>query len=477
MNGSQEPLLPSARTLPLATAARTFYIIETIHGMAYATFLSLAGVVWNVLLEGNAREMFLLLAVFASLEIVLDVPTGLLADVRGRRRAVAYCGLCWLLCFVVYAFLVGSHHPAAFDREKAASPHFGMFLCLVGAQILAALGGTFYSGANLAWLVDETRKTAAQGEGTPVGVIIARGKTFKNIAWLVVGGAALWFVSLSAAQQGASGMPWQPWAVAAGLALVLSVMAYEMMDESVFVSRSTFLAPQNQAAAANKIGEPLRRLVRYILRAFRDSPTLWLATLLTCLWYALNIAIAFQWQASLVDAYGPNPKSWLLPVAWGALTLSRIVGSYLASKAAVIWPAGNLKLLVVGVVGPLPLAAIGAITAIGHSARGTLWVWQLAALCMARLAIDFVLPRLDTLANEGISQPERATLLSARTTLSNAFATCSYAIAAVTTSKLPNPYAVVWGVFSVLLVVGTTVLVAKRNRPAVGSSKADPGHR
>ncbi|MFE7069603.1 MFS transporter [Streptomyces sp. NPDC057620] len=127
----------------------------------------------------GSGAVFALIAAVWIVEGVSEIPTGVLADLLGRRVSVA---ISFVLRAVGYSalFFSGSVYVAA------------------AGVLLAALGGTFASGALEAWAVDET------GAGDPGALdrLFAQGKIAENTG-LVLGtltGAALGTLDLALPQ-------------------------------------------------------------------------------------------------------------------------------------------------------------------------------------------------------------------------------------------------------------------------------------
>ncbi|MCX4907256.1 MFS transporter [Streptomyces sp. NBC_00878] len=127
----------------------------------------------------GSGAVFALIAAVWIVEGVSEIPTGVLADLLGRRTSVA---ISFVLRAVGYSalFFSGSVYVAA------------------AGVLLSALGGTFASGALEAWAVDET------GAKDPRGLdrLFAQGKIAEN-AGLVLGtltGAALGTLDLALPQ-------------------------------------------------------------------------------------------------------------------------------------------------------------------------------------------------------------------------------------------------------------------------------------
>lgn len=132
----------------------------------------------------GSGAVFALIAAVWIVEGVSEIPTGVLADLIGRRASVA---ISFVLRAVGYSalFFSGSVYVAA------------------AGVLLSALGGTFASGALEAWAVDETGADET-GAKDPRGLdrLFAQGKIAEN-AGLVLGtltGAALGTLDLALPQ-------------------------------------------------------------------------------------------------------------------------------------------------------------------------------------------------------------------------------------------------------------------------------------
>ena len=93
----------------------------------------------------NMEEVFWLQSIFAGMIVLLEVPSGYLADLFGRRRSLVLAGL---------------FHGAAFTVLATADSFVGFLVF----EILAALGNSFFSGSDVALLYD-TQEALGEREG------------------------------------------------------------------------------------------------------------------------------------------------------------------------------------------------------------------------------------------------------------------------------------------------------------------------
>jgi MFS family permease len=167
--------------MPTKTIIRTYLLLTGL----YTLSASLIWAVNTLFLLHRGRldifEVFVVNAIFAAATAVFELPTGLVADTRGRR-------LSFLLSVVL--LLAGTLGYAA-----AAALGGGIVLFAAMSMVLG-LGFSFYSGAMEAWLVDAL--TAAGFTGTLDGVF-ARAAFTSGAAMLIgsVGGGLLGTIDLS----------------------------------------------------------------------------------------------------------------------------------------------------------------------------------------------------------------------------------------------------------------------------------------
>ena len=92
----------------------------------------------------NNTEAFAANAAFTLGMVIFEVPTGVVADVQGRRFSFMLGALTLLVSTLLYLFM-----------WSTSAPFLGWAL----ASILLGLGFTFFSGATEAWLVDALHAT------------------------------------------------------------------------------------------------------------------------------------------------------------------------------------------------------------------------------------------------------------------------------------------------------------------------------
>ncbi len=120
-------------------------------------------------------------AFFTAGMVLFEIPTGVIADTRGRRASYLLGAGTLLLSTVVYLLM-----------WEWQGPFWGWAL----ASVFLGLGFTFFSGAVEAWLVDALHATGYEGDLDPV---FARGQVVTGVAMLsgsVAGGLIAQFTNL-----------------------------------------------------------------------------------------------------------------------------------------------------------------------------------------------------------------------------------------------------------------------------------------
>src|SRR6187431_2282828 len=114
-----------------------------------------ASLIWGIntlfLLDAglNNLEAFAANAFFTAGMMVFEVPTGVVADLRGRRVSFLVGALTLMASTLLYVLLWQIHAP---------------FWAWAVVSVLLGLGFTFFSGAMEAWLVDALHHTGYTGE-------------------------------------------------------------------------------------------------------------------------------------------------------------------------------------------------------------------------------------------------------------------------------------------------------------------------
>ena len=150
--------MPFART-PKLDAVLVYLAVRCLGSVAFAMYAVVASVYRIVEAGLDPLQLILVGTVLEVSTFVFEIPTGVVSDVYSRR-----------LSLIIGAFLVG----AGFIVEGL----FPVFGAVLAAQFLWGVGSTFGSGAEQAWIADETG-----GERT--GQVFIRGSEVAQIGSIV----------------------------------------------------------------------------------------------------------------------------------------------------------------------------------------------------------------------------------------------------------------------------------------------------
>ena len=114
-------------------------------------------------------EAFAANAFFTAGMVICEIPTGVIADTRGRRTSYLLGTLTLAISTVLYLLM-----------WRISAPFWAWAL----GSALLGLGFTFFSGAVEAWLVDALTYTGYLREGGTLEAILARGEIVEGIAML-----------------------------------------------------------------------------------------------------------------------------------------------------------------------------------------------------------------------------------------------------------------------------------------------------
>lgn len=147
---------------------RVYSIVRLLTSSAFGTILPVY-VLYFRHYQINLFQIALLAAIFEASILIFEMPTGLVADIYGRKISVLLSALVSLISGIFFIFF----------------PYISGFII---AEILNGLGETFRSGALEAWLVDSLKH---EGKEEKIKYAFAQGtkfKSFGNISGLILGG-------------------------------------------------------------------------------------------------------------------------------------------------------------------------------------------------------------------------------------------------------------------------------------------------
>ena len=231
-------------------------------------------------------------AFFTAGQVLFEVPTGVVADTRGRRTSFLLGTATLFLTTLAYLWLWQIKGP------------FWAWAVVSG---LLGLGFTFYSGATEAWLVDGLKGAGFKGE---LDGVFAKGSIAAGIAMLtgtVSGGLVAQFSNL--------GVPYIMRIVALGITFLIAL--FLMHDEG--------FSPKRRGSFLSEVGDVVSGSVEFGLRS---RPIRWM--MLSAIFSGgVAIYIFYAMQPYLLKLYG-DPNSYIIAGASATIVAgAQIVGGLL----------------------------------------------------------------------------------------------------------------------------------------------------
>jgi hypothetical protein len=394
-----------------------------------ATVLSMPVLVPLLLARGlDLAQVASVMATFAAVAAVLEVPTGGLADAFGRVRVTLVADACALLARLAFMLAPG----------------------LGGLLAAAALGGAaraLSSGALEAWYVDARRTLDPGGD---LQAPLARAGTIESLV-LAGGTLAGGALPLAAPLLGIAG----PGEVGA-LQFAFAVSAMLWVASIAVTSRLPEARAQTQEArhAARRGARP-DRVARVAVGALARDPALVPLLAIGGAFGAVVMSFEAFLPAELRLRWGPEGVSLVLgmvmTVAFGATAAGQALAARSAAKA-------RRMPLVRVTLGALAMAVGAGLIALGPGASARPLAITLAAggAWLAYLGLGFANPALAAAFHGRVASGERATMLSVQSLaayLGGVAATLVLGAAAEASGL-----AVVW--VAVAALAGTAALVA-----------------
>ena len=348
-----------------ATIRRTYYTLLLGNTLA-------ASLIWGIntifLLDAGLSnlEAFAANAFFTAGMVLFEVPTGIVADMWGRRAS-------FLLGTVTLALSTGLY--VLLWRVEAPFWQWAV------VSILLGLGFTFFSGATEAWLVDALRATGYEGS---LESVFGRAQVIAGVATLA-GSAGGGFI----AQATNLGVPFVLRAV---VLLLMFVVALVLMHDLGFTpDRSRRPVAEARRIVADSVEYGWRvPAVRNIMIAgsFTGGVAIYA-------FYAL--------QPYLLDLWGDRTAYGIAGVAAALLAGAQIAGGLVAPRFRKLFGRRTSALLAAEGIGAAAVLLIGLVTNF-YVVLGLMVVWG--------LVFAAAMPVRQTYLNGLIPSQQRATILS-----------------------------------------------------------------
>lgn len=342
----------------------------------YLTLLLLntlaASLIWGIntifLLDAGLSnfEAFAANAFFTVGMMLFEIPTGVIADTKGRRMSYLLGTLTLILSTLLY--LLMWHITAPFWAWAIAS-------------MLLGIGFSFFSGAVEAWLVDALAASDFKGK---LESVFAKGEIAQGSAMLfgsVAGGFIAQFTSL--------GVPYILRAILLGVTFLL---AFKMMRDIGFT-------PVKGKKPLQEMREILSDSVAYGLRNKSVRWIIFTAPFTT----GVSIYVFYAMQPYLLELYGDPNAYGIAGIAASVVAAAQIAGGLVAPHVTNVFKRRTAIILASSVLSTIILLFIGLLP--------NFW---LAVVLLVGWALLFalVLPVRQTYLNGLIPSKQRATVLS-----------------------------------------------------------------
>ncbi len=275
-------------TLRAATVRRTYYILG--FGSTFA-----ASLIWGVntifLLDAGLSnfQAFAANAFYTAGMVIFEVPTGIVADVWGRRVSYLLGTVTLAVSTVLYVWL-----------WQVEGPFWAWAL----ASVLIGLGFTFFSGATEAWLVDALHATGYDG---PLDAVFGRGQVYNGIGMLLgacSGGYLAQYAGLGS-----------PYLLRAGVLLVMFAVAAALMRDLGFT-------PDRGRGPITEVRQIVGDSVRYGVRV----PAVRYLMLAAPFAGGAGIYVSYALQPHLLNLWGDPDAYGIAGIAAALLAGAQIAG-------------------------------------------------------------------------------------------------------------------------------------------------------
>ncbi len=347
------------------------YIQKTYFSLTLFNTLA-ASFIWGVntlfLLDAGLSnlEAFAANAFFTVGQVLFEVPTGMIADMWGRRTSYLLGTITLGISTLLYLWAWQVHAP---------------FWAWAVTSMLLGLGFTFFSGATEAWLVDALHATGFKGN---LDSIFAKAQIVGGIAMLtgsVAGGIVAQMSNLGV-----------PYIIRAAILGVNFIVAFLFMRDLGFTPNSTgSIAKNTKELLVTSIDKGLKRpAIRWVMIAAPFTA-------------GVGFYIFYASQPYLLELYGDKQAYGIAGLAAAIVAGAQIVGGLTAVHIGKFFTRRTTVLLTSIIMSSAILVVIGLIT--------NFWIVVLL-LVVWGLAFAAASPVRQAYLNGLIGSKERATVLS-----------------------------------------------------------------
>lgn len=347
------------------TVIRTYLTLTLFNTLA-------ASLIWGVntlfLLDAglSITQAFIANAFFTVGMVLFEIPTGVVADTRGRK--LSYMLGLITLAVSTFAYLV---------MWMIHGPFIGWII----ASLALGLGFTFFSGATEAWLVDALKFTKFKGQ---LESVFGKAQIVGGVAMLVgsvLGGVIAQFTNLGV-----------PYYVRVGLLLATFIIAAVYMRDLGFKAERT-------GSYRKEIRQLLQSSITYGLK---NPPVRWVMLSAPFI-SGVSIYVFYALQPYLLELYGDSTAYWIAGLTAAIVALSQIVGGMCAPIVRRLFKK-RTTVLVLGIfISAVALLFMGFVANF-YVVLGLIVLWGLIAAAITPIRQAYM--------NSLIPSKQRATVLS-----------------------------------------------------------------
>jgi len=352
----------------------TTYVVLTL----LSTFAS--SFIWGIntlfLLDAGltVTEAFTANAFFTGGQVIFEVPTGVVADTRGRRLSYLLGAATLFVSTLAYLWLWQIKGP---------------FWAWAIVSIVLGLGFTFFSGATEAWLVDGLK---AAGYDEELDSVFAKGSIATGFAMLtgtLAGGFVAQLTNLGV-----------PYLLRAGTLAVTFILAFIFMHDDGFKPKErTSLPKEMRSVIADAMEFGMRKApVRWMMFSGIFSG-------------GVSIYAFYAMQPHLLNLYGTNAGYGIAGIAASVVAGAMIVGGLLVPYIGHFFAKRTTFFLFGTLISVAALAAIGIFSSF-YVVLGVFAVWSVIFAATNPVRQSYM--------NELLPSRQRATILSVDNMLSSA---------------------------------------------------------
>ena len=356
-----------------ATVRRTYYILTAGNTLA-------ASLIWGIntifLLDAGLTnfQAFAANAFFTAGMVLFEIPTGVVADSRGRRTSFLWGTITLAVTTGLYVLLWQLESP---------------FVWWAVVSLLLGLGFTFFSGATEAWLVDALTATKFDGM---LESVFARGQVIGGVFMLlgsVAGGYIAQLTNLGV-----------PYLVRAAVLVIMFVVALMLMHDLGFT-------PEQGKSVGAEIKGIVSNSVQYGLKvpAIR-------ATMLSGFFLGgIGIYVFYALQPYLLELWGDPQAYGIAGLVAAIVAGAGIVGGLITPLVRKLFRRRTSVLLLMTTISVVLMFGVGLAT--------SFWV-VVVLIVLSSLADAAAQPVRRAYLNGMIPSQQRATILSFDSLIDNA---------------------------------------------------------